>query len=179
MFTLIFKAIWLFMPSYTPNNFAVIAGGGKPIDFGKKFFDGRRILGDGKTFRGFVGGFFGGVITGILQYKLEELLNFQVFSSLGFDEAIYLFTLLSAGSLFGDMAGSFVKRRLGFERGKKVPVLDQLDFLVFSIILASFHPSFFVMYSPDIILVVLIITPILHRLTNFIAYLLRLKDVPW
>ncbi len=179
MFTLIFKAIWLFMPSYTPNNFAVITGGGKPVDFGKKFVDGRRILGDGKTFRGFAGGFLGGIFTGLVQYKIEEILNFQIFSSLGFYEAISLFILLSLGSLLGDMAGSFIKRRLGFERGKKVPILDQLDFLVFSIVLASFHESFYTLYTAEIILIALIITPILHRLTNLIAYLLKLKDVPW
>lgn len=179
MFTLIFKAIWLFMPSYTPNNFAVITGGGKPVDFGKKFVDGRRILGDGKTFRGFAGGFFGGIFTGLVQYKVEEILNFQIFSSLTFYEAISLFILLSLGSLLGDMAGSFVKRRLGFERGKKVPILDQLDFLVFSIVLASFHESFYTLYTAEIILIAIVITPILHRLTNLIAYLLKLKDVPW
>ncbi len=179
MFTLIFNAIWLFMPSYTPNNFAVITGGGKPIDLGRNFIDGKRILGDGKTFRGFAGGFSGGIATGIIQYQSEKVLNFHIFTSLSFDSAIYLFILLSAGSLFGDMAGSFVKRRLGFERGRKVPLLDQLDFLVFSIILASFHSSFFALYTPEVILVGIVITPILHRLTNLIAYILRLKDVPW
>ncbi len=179
MFTLIFKAIWLFMPSYTPNNFAVITGGGKPIDLGRNFIDGKRILGDGKTFRGFAGGFAGGMLTGIIQYHIEMLFGFHFFSSLGFYQALYLFALLSSGSLLGDMAGSFIKRRLGFERGKKAPLLDQLDFLVFSIILASFHESFYMIYTWQVILAGIVITPLLHRLTNLIAYLLKLKDVPW
>ncbi len=41
------KTIWLLLPAYTPNNFAVLFGGGTPIDLGKKFIDGKRILGDG------------------------------------------------------------------------------------------------------------------------------------
>jgi len=49
MLELILKTIWLLLPAYTPNNFAVIFGGGTPLDFGKKFIDGRRILGGGKT----------------------------------------------------------------------------------------------------------------------------------
>lgn len=179
MFTLIFKAIWLFMPSYTPNNFAVVIGGGMPIDLGRNFIDGKRIFGDGKTFRGFAGGVTGGVITGVVQYKVERIIGIQMFSLLSFNDAILLFFLLSAGSLTGDMIGSFIKRRLGFERGEKAPLLDQLDFLVFSIILASFHKSFFLLYSMEVLLLGILVTPLLHRLTNFIAHLLRLKDVPW
>ncbi len=178
LWTLI-KTIWLFLPAYTPNNFAVIFGGGKPVDLGKNFVDGRRILGDGKTFRGFLGGFFGGVLTGILQYSIEPVLGLRYFTSIPFTSALTLFALLSLGSLTGDMLGSFIKRRLGIERGGKAPLLDQLDFLIMAVVFASMHSSFASLYTTGTIILALIITPLLHRIVNFIAYLLRLKDVPW
>ncbi|AKG92476.1 CDP-diglyceride synthetase [Geoglobus ahangari] len=178
LWTLI-KTIWLFLPAYTPNNFAVIFGGGKPIDLGKNFVDGKRILGDGKTFRGFFGGLFGGLITGLAQYKIEQIAGLEFFTTMPLSSALTLFLLLSLGSLTGDLLGSFIKRRLGIERGGKAPLLDQLDFLVVAIVFASFHEYFSSLYTAEVIVIALILTPLLHKLINVIAYLLRLKDVPW
>ena len=171
--------VWLLLPSYTPNNFAVVFGGGTPIDMGRKFRDGRRILGDGKTIRGFFSGVSGGMITGIVQYWVENVFNFSVFTTLSFPSFLLLCFLLSTGALIGDIFGSFVKRRVGLERGKSFPVLDQLGFLVFAFLLASIHPAFRALYTPDIILTGIIITPVLHLVTNIIAYKLGLKEVPW
>ena len=77
MFDLVLTTIWLLIPAYTPNNFAVLVGGGRPIDFGKNFIDGKRILGNGKTVRGFIGGLAGGILCANLQYALEKLFNFE------------------------------------------------------------------------------------------------------
>ncbi len=44
-------AFWAMLPAYVPNNAAVLAGGGRPIDGGRTW-DGKRVLGDGKTWRG-------------------------------------------------------------------------------------------------------------------------------
>jgi len=179
MLWIVITTLWLFLPAYTPNNFAVLLGGGKPLDLGKNFINGKRIFGDGKTFRGFFAGFFGGMITGILQYRIEDFFGLKLFTSLDFHSAIALFFLLSAGSLTGDIAGSFIKRRAGIERGERAILLDQLDFLIAAILLSSFHKDFHLLYKPEILAVAILITPILHVLTNFIAYLLRFKDVPW
>ena len=176
---LLILTIWLLLPSYTPNNFAVIFGGGTPIDMGMKFRDGRRVLGDGKTFRGLFSGILGGLLTGIIQYGIEKSFGFSVFSALPLPSFLLLCLLLSTGTLTGDIFGSFVKRRAGFERGKSFPVLDQLGFLVFALLFASTHPAFRTLYTPDVILTGIIITPILHVVTNIIAYKLGLKEVPW
>ena len=53
---LIGSAIWVMLPAYLPNNIAALTGGGMPVDLGKNWSDGKRILGDGKTIRGFAGG---------------------------------------------------------------------------------------------------------------------------
>jgi CDP-2,3-bis-(O-geranylgeranyl)-sn-glycerol synthase len=81
--------------------------------------------------------------------------------------------------MFGDIIGSFIKRRAGFERGTSVPLLDQMDFLVFALLLASFSGVFSVLFTPHVIIAGFITTPLLHILTNFIAYKLGLKNVPW
>ncbi|MCX8171998.1 MAG: CDP-2,3-bis-(O-geranylgeranyl)-sn-glycerol synthase, partial [Archaeoglobaceae archaeon] len=132
MIEILLKVIWLLLPAYTPNNFAVLLGGWKPMDFGKNFIDGQRILGDGKTFSGFFGGIFGGILIANTQRIVERTANFQIFSSLPYTEFFYLTTALALGSMLGDSMGSFVKRRLGFERGKSLPLVDQLTFLLFA-----------------------------------------------
>jgi CDP-2,3-bis-(O-geranylgeranyl)-sn-glycerol synthase len=60
-------------------------------------------------------------------------------------------------------------------------VVDQLDFVigawVLTLILA---PEWFMEnFTPVIIIIVLIITPILHRLTNIIGYRIGAKREPW
>ena len=42
-----FIVLWILMPAYLSNTFAVITGGKFPIDQGKIHSDGNRILGDG------------------------------------------------------------------------------------------------------------------------------------
>ncbi len=181
MITLVLKTIWLLLPAYTPNNFAVLFGGGKPIDLNKNFIDGRRIFGDGKTIRGFVAGVIGGIIVANLQLIIERSFGFEVYSSVAhvYIRFLLLVFLLSFGSMTGDLFGSFVKRRLGFERGRSLPVLDQLMFLVFAYAFASALDEFHMLFTMDILITGVIITPALHLLVNVMAYKLKLKDVWW
>ena len=46
--TLIFEALKFIFPAYCTNAVPVLAGGGQPMDFGKNFLDGKRILGKNK-----------------------------------------------------------------------------------------------------------------------------------
>jgi len=159
------SAIWFILPAYFANAAPVVLGGGPPLDMGKKFLDGRRILGDGKTARGFVGGLIVGTIVGLLQGVARAPLR----------EYLLLGFLLALGALLGDLASSFVKRRLGIERGGAAPGLDQLSFVVAALILAS--P---VKVPPwQVIAVILIITPPIHLATNFVGYKLGLKGRPY
>ena len=162
---IIASAIWFILPAYFANAAPVVLGGGPPLDMGKKFLDGRRILGDGKTARGFVGGLIIGTIVGLLQGVARAPLR----------EYLLLGFLLALGALLGDLASSFIKRRLGIERGGAAPGLDQLGFVVAALILASpvKVPSW------QVIAVILIITPPIHLATNFIGYKLGLKGRPY
>jgi len=179
MIHLILTTIWLLLPAYTPNNFAVIFGGGTPVDFGKKFIDGKRLLGDGKTIKGFVAGVLGGLFIAHVQLIVERCASFSFFSSLEYHTFLALSFSLSFGALFGDAFGSFIKRRFGVERGASFPLLDQLGFLVFALLFASRINEFWRLYPNEVIIAGFILTPLLHLTTNFIAYRLGLKEVPW
>lgn len=179
MFEILLKVIWLLLPAYTPNNFAVILGGLKPMDFRKNFIDGRRILGDGKTFSGFFGGVLGGIMIANIQRVIELQFGIKIFSSLPYNEFLYLVLAFSFGSMIGDAVGSFVKRRFGFERGRSFPIIDQLTFLLFAMAFASLTKGFWELFGTIEIGIAIVITPILHLSVNFIAYKMKLKEVPW
>ena len=161
---LIVKAIIFILPAYCANATPVIAGGGLSIDLGRKFIDGKAIFGRNKTFRGFFVGLVVGTGVGLLE---SAVLSYPLMFGL----------LLSLGALFGDLAGAFLKRRLGIAPGNLLPIVDQVDFVVgalfFSLLLS---PS---MLTWELALTALIITPPIHLLTNFAAYKLRLKSNPW
>lgn len=168
------EAVWLMLPAYIANPTAVVFGGGTPVDFGKNWKDGRRILGDGKTFRGLIGGTACGIIVGLVQMNVPSQWSLGSFT-------LTTIITLSFGALLGDMVKSFFKRRSGFERGAKLPLVDQLDFVAGAWVLTYlFDPVWFSdNFTFWIIITVLILTPLLHRLTNIIGYYLKLKKEPW
>jgi len=157
-------AIWFILPAYVANATPVVFGGGRPIDGGRKFSDGRSVFGPGKTIRGFLVGLIAGSVFGVIQGLATGNCTL---GAVGF--------LLSLGALVGDLFGSFVKRRLNVPRGGAAPVLDQLGFAIFAIILAS--PLTFPGWA--VTATVLIITIPIHLATNLGGYLLKLKDRPY
>jgi CDP-2,3-bis-(O-geranylgeranyl)-sn-glycerol synthase len=159
---LIIEAIKFIFPAYCANAIPVITGGGYPVDFGKNFFDGKPIFGKNKTLLGFFYGLVVGTVVGLVE-------------SIVFGYPLLFGLVLSLGALLGDLTGAFVKRRLGLAPGALLPVIDQVDFIVGAIVF-----SFFIMtLSWELILVVLIISPPIHLLTNFAAYKLGFKSNPW
>src|SRR2546427_1069996 len=58
-------AFWFLLPAYVANPMAVVFGGGTPMDFGRTLRDGRRLLGDGKTWRGVMGGAAARIVPGL------------------------------------------------------------------------------------------------------------------
>lgn len=179
MFEPLVVAVWAMLPAYVPNNAAVVLGGGRPID-GGRVWNGARLLGAGKTWRGTVGG----ILVGML---LAVGLNAARPVAVGaFGEIVPAFSAtavvaLPTGAMAGDVAASFLKRRAGHNRGESVPVLDQLDFVVGALALVAVAaPSWFLAtFTPVVIAVVVVITPLLHVGTNAAAYGLGLKSEPW
>ncbi len=180
----IISTLWLMLPIYIPNPAAVLFRGKLPMDFGKKFIDGRRILGRGKTWRGFFGGALSGFAFGLIQNGISFYLPgkwFPYFSRSWILAAGLLLTM-SFGSMLGDLTGSFIKRRLGIESGSKAFLLDQLTFVVVAwLILYSLFSAWFVEHFWNVLSLatVFILTPIIHRAVNILGYKLKLKEVPW
>jgi CDP-2,3-bis-(O-geranylgeranyl)-sn-glycerol synthase len=159
---LVVESLKLIFPAYCANAAPVLAGGGLPLDFGKNFVDGRRVFGKNKTFRGFFFGLAIGVLVGLTEnFLFGYPLLFSVLSPLG--------------ALMGDLAGAFLKRRLAIAPGGLLPVMDQVDFVV-GAILFSLPLSIITL---ELAVAMLIITPPIHLLTNFLAYKLKLKSNPW
>ncbi len=169
-------ALVFIFPAYCANGAPVIFGGGRSLDGGRSFLDGKPILGSHKTIRGFFGGLVIGTLVGFVEYFLFEPHRFPFLSVITFSPSFLLGFLLSLGALIGDLMDSFIKRRLNIPPGSPLPVLDQLDFVVgallFSLIIAELP-------SPLITIIVVIITPPIHLLTNFLAYLLGVKKEWW
>ena len=70
--TLLLEALLFIFPAYCANGTPVLAGGGLPMDLGKNFFDGKRIFGSNKTFRGFFFGLTIGILVGLVELILFE-----------------------------------------------------------------------------------------------------------
>ena len=177
LFIPLLSAIWIMMPAYVPNPVAAYLGGGRPIDGGRSLRDGRRIFGDGKTWQGFILGVAAGVVTGLLLIVAQQTFGITWLPGL---TAPVVF-LLAFGALAGDLAKSFLKRRLGKEQGAEWLIADQYDLVVGAVILLLIfeYPWVTTNFSPFIIFWIIVITPALHRAVNIIGYMAGIKDVPW
>lgn len=170
-------AFWIMVPAYVANAGAVPFGGGTPVDFGKCAGDGRRYLGDGKTWRGLIGGVVVGILFGGLQIFLADIFHWDWLPQ----HTLVTITVLAAGALLGDMVKSFFKRRAGKDRGQKWPVADMYDLVAGSLVLLALFawPWVLEYITIWIFLAILIWTPLLHRGANIIGYLIGIKQVPW
>lgn len=161
---LIVEALKFIFPAYCANAIPVVTGGGVPMDFGILFGDGRPIFGRNKTFRGFFSGLALGTGVGLAE-------------SAAFGYPVLFGLMLSLGALLGDLAGAFAKRRLNIPPGGLLPVIDQVDFIVGAIVFSL--PLTLKVFSWELAVASLILTPPIHLLTNFVAYKLGLKSNPW
>jgi len=177
--SLVAGALWAMLPAYVPNNVAVLAGGGRPIDGGRTL-GGRRLLGDGKTWRGTAAGTLAGVVLALVLNAVRPAVEAALGSDLP-TFPLHAAFALAFGAMLGDIGASLLKRRLGRQRGAAVPGLDQLDFVGGALGLATLlAPTWTVTtFSLPRLAVVLVATPLLHVTTNAGAYLLGLKAEPW
>jgi len=192
---IIIQALWLVLPAYIANASALLVGGGTPIDFGKNWRDGKRILGDGKTWRGFVTGAFVGMTCGFGLSVVAKYANISGFDFLGLSDftgfplMIPIIFSICFGALLGDIIKSFLKRRVGKARGENWIPFDQLDFIVgalfLSFVMAWFlqildvisYNWFFENFTIWHVLTLFIITPFFHIFANFVHRFNRSKQI--
>jgi len=179
------QAVWFFLPAFVANPMAVVFGGGTPIDFGRTLRDGERLFGDGKTWRGLVGGTLSGAFLGFfLSVPFNLVAPNSPWSFGPYGVAFAASAVLGFGALLGDLAGAFLKRRMHKPRGAKAPVLDQYDFVVGALFLSLVIPAWSVprFFSGDALLgllAIILITPALHRAVNVIGFRIGQKREPW
>src|SRR3989338_8693247 len=168
------EALWFILPAYMANSIAIdiahlpiLKKYSYPLDF-YKTFHGRRILGDGKTWRGLICGVLAGTFTGYVQQiiLLDANLFFGTFIHSNdlnlFPMTIKLAFMISLGALIGDMTASLGKRLMRLPSGYPAPLLDQLDY-IFG---AFFFAWTMVPVDLDKFAIVVIITIPLHLLSN-------------
>ncbi len=163
---LLIFSLLIIVPAYISNASMVITGGGKPIDGGRNFRDGRRILGDHKTWNGLKGPLYIGIpisfcifllfnglwepINGVIidatlqgQYALYIDINIFKYYFIGGEFPINFFVLIIRivlacyGAVIGDLFGSFLKRRFNIKSGAPFWIVDQLDFALVALLFIS------------------------------------------
>ena len=174
----------------------------RPIDGGRRLSDGHRILGDGKTWNGLSGALIGGGLLCMFTHWVGggNIVENGVFldpliwtdSSDWFwiggewGAAFIVGFSLGLGCMIGDSAGSFIKRRMGKKRegseSSQAPLLDTLPFALctFAMGLLLFPDA--LVGNSDLIgpmFILLILTPVIHRLTNVFGFWVGLKEVPY
>lgn len=205
--------LWLYLPGFLANTFAMMWGkwlpktgyGPWPIDGGRNWRDGNRLLGDGKTWNGLIGG---SLTSGLLCVLIVAIMgdapnssNIQSaifahpltgYEGSWFDigppyiAAFILGTFLGFACLVGDSTGSFFKRRRGMKRegniSSKAPLLDTLPFAIMVFLWGQLFLGDSLLSQKELIfpmIIMVIFTPILHRSFNLIGYYIGWKDVPY
>lgn len=195
------QALWLMLPAYVANMVPVVLAKvfpkwSWPIDGGRARPDGTRLLGDGKTWRGLIGGT---LIAGVLAYLMarhlrfsDHLTDFGVSATGSWLTPVWIGLAMGLGALVGDAVKSYFKRKSGRARGKPWIGPDQLDFVVGGLLFAAVagllvgsapgrdtwtYTWFVAMWAVPLFIV--IATPLLHWIVNVIGYKLGLKREPW
>ena len=175
IFTLV-EAIWLIIPAYAANGLAPLSKGMHPIDGGKKF-RGKELFGPGKTWEGLIFGTIVAILIAFIMAGAQNLLPWglspQPLNIVSMSALLGLF--LGLGSMIGDVAGSFIKRRFALKRGSAAPILDQDDFIVGSLLFAAIIIPIAWQWA----VLLLIITPIFHLIANIIGYFCKIKNRPY
>ena len=175
-------AVYFMLPAYVANLSGLAFGGGTPVEGGKDYKDGRRLIGNGVTWKGLQNGTILGTLVGVvlgmigtffgdLSVLTGGIIDLHVYGSV--IGGLILGFLMAFGALLGDLVGSFIKRRIGLQSGEPAPLMDQLDFVVGALVLSLLV----VQISWKFFLIIAVLTLVLHLGSNCIAYLIGIKDV--
>ncbi len=157
----------------------------KPMDFNKKYKDGKRIFGDNKTWKGFFGYILFNIIFAIIFSFIWKYTNLERLNFFYINHSNTLIYNLLIGFLIGlfyalfELPNSFLKRRLDITPGKSLKgkkkvffiILDQAD-SVFGVALVvwMFYPIGIWIY-----LLYVVLGTVTHLLVNMMLYFMHLR----
>lgn len=179
LLTLSLQCIYLLLPAYFANMAPVwfknaLSWMAVPLDRGV-LFRGEPLFGSHKTLRGMVTGIALAMAVAFVQYLLRGIPFFQQVSLADYGQWVLLGFLMGSGALIGDLAKSFIKRRVGIRPGKPFIPFDQVDFVAGALLLSYplVHPSW------EIVALSFFLSFVLHIATNHIAFWLRIRQEKW
>ena len=156
-----------------------------PMDFNKNFYDKKRIFGDNKTWKGFIGYIILNTIMMILWGTLCNISNINHYNyfyinyenTIAFN--ILIGILLGLGYSLFELPNSFIKRRLDIKPGKTTKgfkkvffiILDQAD-SVFGCCLVVY---LFYNLGIKLYLAYVVVGATTHIIFNMILYFLKLR----
>jgi len=174
MLEYILTIIWFYFPAGAANMAPVLFKWlpilNYPVDFNKKF-NGQPIFGSHKTYRGFLVGILFAIAWVALQRYIYNINTSYALVDYNQINIWVLGSLMGFGALFGDLARSFVKRRLGILPGKVWFPWDQIDFVIGAIIFSYLY----IRVAWSVMLLAPVLAIVLHPVFNYVGYLLRIK----
>ena len=156
-----------------------------PMDFNKNFIDKKRILGDHKTWKGFLGYIIFNIIFAILFgwlwkiTKLEHLNFFYINHENTIIYNVFIGFLIGLFYALFELPNSFLKRRLDIEPGKTTTGLKKIFFIILDQADSIFGIALVVwLFYPigiGIYLLYIVVGTITHLLINMMLYFLHLR----
>jgi CDP-2,3-bis-(O-geranylgeranyl)-sn-glycerol synthase len=143
-----------------------------PIDGGRKL-GGKPLFGRNKTWRGLIFGVLLGILTAFIQFKL----NITSIHIIDYSNWLVFGALMGLGAILGDLIESFVKRRLNRKPGQKFVPWDQTDFVFGSVLLTYMYIPLIMRFN--VILTILIMSPLLHIAVNHLAFYTKIRNEKW
>lgn len=177
---ILFELIYVALPAFVANMMPVFAARFNiaflhtPVD-GGRVVRGIRILGDHKTWRGFVAAILGSVLVVMVQYFEPVPISFSVYEPSTLVWAIFYGAYIGLLVMVGDMLGSFIKRQFGFASGKPCIPLDQIDYI--TVFILGTLP--FIAWTLPLAAVLVLFTFFLNLGTNALAYVTGVKNTYW
>ena len=157
----------------------------KPIDFGKKLKDNKRIFGDNKTWKGLFGYIILNIIFSVIFGFIWNITNLEKYNYFYMQHDNTLIYNILIGFLLGlgyslfELPNSFIKRRLDIKPGKTTNgfkkiffiILDQADSIFgIALVVWMFYPIGIWIY-----LFYIFLGTITHLLINMLLYFLHLR----
>jgi len=176
----VLSVLYFMLPAYIANMAPVLVRRFNvfniPIDAGRKAKDGRPVFGTNKTWRGVIAAVIFGTSIFALQQRLYVIPFWKGISIINYPiHPAMLGFALSFGAILGDLVESYFKRRINIPSGKPWIPFDQVDFVFGALVFSMLY------YVAPLWVwgVAIVISPLLHIITNHIAYYLKIRKQKW